>query len=504
LAKWNAMSRSKLQSSVTPSALRFKQEGKPGCQVSFIRTLRIPDDGKPYRLPPGFGPFPLRRVRDYADKVPKKWLETDGVFLPIYQREAMWLSFEGSSWYGHAIKLAAGGVNALSGEVGREGLQSGGEDGQDYLVCPDQRWLDGFNSGEGAIRQFVAMPLGSGHTVEAQVTEEEQVGGLQLTVYPPKHDRPLASRSGRRFEPLLTYCPPPFVNLALERLVEEQHFGQEELDEVRYESENSQESLVSVLRRRKLVAESVLEEFLCRANAEACGMEFVELGGLTLDAELARLIPGELARRYGVFPISVSESHLTLAMRNPEDVLALEDIQLLTGCTVIPAQATSEAIEKAINQHYGVTDFWEREETVKDISAQDFCPGQEFGLAAAGPVTQRIYPDRHGIETWDQENGVSLHIHLVDIFTWARFTGEKPPSTPVNAKAYTDAGFPWFDIYDDTHTGDLSASEILAEVNSMAQMDAAYGLMSQADETLQVSPKQVVHYISSSKPIGRG
>ena len=45
---------------------------------------------------------------------------------------------------------------------------------------PDQPWLDGINAGDGFIRQFVAVPLGLGATVEAQVTGDEVHGGVQL------------------------------------------------------------------------------------------------------------------------------------------------------------------------------------------------------------------------------------------------------------------------------------------------------------------------------------
>lgn len=53
---------------------------------------------------------------------------------------------------------------------------------QDYIITPDQLWLDGVASHDGRVRQFVAMPLGSGYSVEAQVTGEEVVGGLQFEV----------------------------------------------------------------------------------------------------------------------------------------------------------------------------------------------------------------------------------------------------------------------------------------------------------------------------------
>ena len=56
-------------------------------RLTFQRTLRIPDDGRAYPLPPGLGAFPLRRVDDYASRVPEGWAERGGVFLPMYQRE---------------------------------------------------------------------------------------------------------------------------------------------------------------------------------------------------------------------------------------------------------------------------------------------------------------------------------------------------------------------------------------------------------------------------------
>src|SRR5204862_7403701 len=92
-----------------------------GClTVSFQRTLRIPDDGRTYPLPPGLGEFPLRLVRDYAHRVPAAWARRGGVILPMYQREAMWLCFGGSP---HALKVGIGKVCAISGEPWSDGLR---------------------------------------------------------------------------------------------------------------------------------------------------------------------------------------------------------------------------------------------------------------------------------------------------------------------------------------------------------------------------------------------
>lgn len=151
--------------------------------VTFQRTLRIPDDGRAYPLPPGLGRFPVLKVEDYLDHVPPLWRESGGAFIPMYQREALWLGFHAAPWKPNAVKIAVGRVNAISGEPDDKALHA---DHQDYIVCPGQPWLDGVHTGHGLVRQFVAMPLGLGYTVEASMTGAETFGGIQITVYEPK------------------------------------------------------------------------------------------------------------------------------------------------------------------------------------------------------------------------------------------------------------------------------------------------------------------------------
>lgn len=149
-----------------------------GLEITFQRTLRIPDDGDMYPLPPGLGAFPIRKVEDYADRVPESWREKGGVFIPMYQREALWMSFHTPQPM--AVKVGIGKIDALTGKRWNERLT---ERPQNYLVCPDQPWLDGINAGDGFIRQFVAMPLGMGYTVEGQLTGKEDEGGIQIKTF---------------------------------------------------------------------------------------------------------------------------------------------------------------------------------------------------------------------------------------------------------------------------------------------------------------------------------
>lgn len=186
--------------------------------ISFQRTLRIPDDDSTYPLPPGLGRFPLAHVDDHADRVPHAWLTHGGVMLPMYQSEAMWLSFtsgnvdDRDTSYPFAVKVATGKICAVSGETWRNELARTPK--QNYLVVPDQPWLDGYCVDEGLIRQFVAMPLGAGYTAEEQLTGSAEHGGLQLLVAPMKREVferrfPKVDRRRPRFaveEDTASYC----------------------------------------------------------------------------------------------------------------------------------------------------------------------------------------------------------------------------------------------------------------------------------------------------------
>jgi len=168
---------------------RFPQiEEDANFSIDFQRTLRIPDSDTTYPLPPGLGSFPLKHVEDYPEKLPASSVSRGGAILPMWQAEAMWLNFSnrGPHWnldFPVAIKVAAGKINAVTGDDWRPGLH---REPQDYVVSPEQPWLDGFAIQRGVIRQFVAMPLGEGYTPEEQLTGEAVWGGLQISVIPLK------------------------------------------------------------------------------------------------------------------------------------------------------------------------------------------------------------------------------------------------------------------------------------------------------------------------------
>jgi hypothetical protein len=176
--------------------------------INFQRTLRLPDDGKTYSLPPGLGEFPVRHVDDFADRTPPKWAEHGGVMLPMHQSEALWIGFDASGEYPSypfAVKVAAGKINAVNGDPWVDKLSK-----RDYIVVPEQPWLDGFYSGPGTIRQFVAMPLGEGHTAEEQITGEGEFGGIQIAAWPLKRSEYKKLSSAQRINASPDVCSGSF------------------------------------------------------------------------------------------------------------------------------------------------------------------------------------------------------------------------------------------------------------------------------------------------------
>lgn len=160
-----------------------------GVAIDFQRTIRIPDDGQEHFLPSGLGRFPLRHIEDYDLGGSERRKGRGGLIMPMFQADALWLNFDLRSESFPpcpvALKIGAGKVNAVSGKRWRAGLSVSR---QNYVVVPGQPWLDGFNTGKGVVRQFVAMPLGSGRTVEEQIDPGSDVGGLQIEAFPMKKE----------------------------------------------------------------------------------------------------------------------------------------------------------------------------------------------------------------------------------------------------------------------------------------------------------------------------
>ncbi|GMR04778.1 MAG: type IV-A pilus assembly ATPase PilB [Thermodesulfobacteriota bacterium] len=87
------------------------------------------------------------------------------------------------------------------------------------------------------------------------------------------------------------------------------------------------------------------------------GIPTIDLANQEIDPEIIKLIPEDVARKYQLIPVSRTGSALVIAMSDPSNIFAIDDIKFLTGYNVEPIVASDEAIREAIDNHYETADY---------------------------------------------------------------------------------------------------------------------------------------------------
>lgn len=94
------------------------------------------------------------------------------------------------------------------------------------------------------------------------------------------------------------------------------------------------------------------EEDIAQALTAQYGFPYLPLGNYEINPEIANIVPIRVARQYLLIPIDKIGNNLTLAMSNPLNAQAIEDIELLSGCSVQTFVSTASDIKKAIEKYY--------------------------------------------------------------------------------------------------------------------------------------------------------
>jgi type IV pilus assembly protein PilB len=97
----------------------------------------------------------------------------------------------------------------------------------------------------------------------------------------------------------------------------------------------------------------VKEAAILRILEAKLGIPIVRIARHELDIDIVNLIPEHLAQKYKVIPIEKDGDRIVLAMADPLNVLAIDDVRITTGCDIEPAIASESEIENAINSYYG-------------------------------------------------------------------------------------------------------------------------------------------------------
>lgn len=94
------------------------------------------------------------------------------------------------------------------------------------------------------------------------------------------------------------------------------------------------------------------EEDIAQALTAQYGFPYLPLSNYEINPEVISLIPGRVSRQYLLIPIDKIGNNLTIAMSNPLNVQAVEDVELITSSNVQTFVSTSSDIRKAIAKYY--------------------------------------------------------------------------------------------------------------------------------------------------------
>ncbi len=111
------------------------------------------------------------------------------------------------------------------------------------------------------------------------------------------------------------------------------------------------------------------EEDITQFLSQQYGVPSVNLRHFEIDDEIAKLIPAEVAQKYLIMPLSRNGATLTLAMVDPTNVFAMDDIKFMTGYNVEPVVASEMAIKEAIEKHYGSSHALELKKVMDEMAA---------------------------------------------------------------------------------------------------------------------------------------
>jgi type IV pilus assembly protein PilB len=99
----------------------------------------------------------------------------------------------------------------------------------------------------------------------------------------------------------------------------------------------------------------VTDEEITSLLSRQYGVPSISLDHFEVDPAIIKILPAETARKYQVLPLSRCGATVTIAMADPTNVFAMDDIKFMTGCNVEPVVASESALEDAIDRYYGST-----------------------------------------------------------------------------------------------------------------------------------------------------
>lgn len=177
----------------------------------------------------------------------------------------------------------------------------------------------------------------------------------------------------------------------------------------------------------------VTDDMITAVLSRQYGIPSVNLDLFQIDESVLRLIPQEVAQKYSVIPLSRVGATLTLAMVDPTNVFAMDDIKFMTGLNVEPVVVAEVSIQLAIAKYYGTSREIELAAISVDEPAYERSNGK--GSNGAGAIT---HADLVSLDSIDFDHGRTEDVEVVedneeiDLSTLSRMSEDAPVVRLVN------------------------------------------------------------------------
>ncbi len=152
-----------------------------------------------------------------------------------------------------------------------------------------------------------------------------------------------------------------------EQLVQAEKITQKQLDEALAVQKRDGGRLGTHLIKLGMLDDDELVEFL----SQRYGVPAIALGDVEVDETILKIISPDVCRKYTILPVSKAGAKLTIAMVDPTNVFAMDDIKFMTGYNVEPVVASESALTDAIDKYYGSTHSIELKKVMEDLVEGD-------------------------------------------------------------------------------------------------------------------------------------
>jgi type IV pilus assembly protein PilB len=162
-----------------------------------------------------------------------------------------------------------------------------------------------------------------------------------------------------------------FMSSLKERLVEiliyDKILKQEDLDFALAEQRKSGGELSKILVRLKFIN----EDDLTHALSAGLGMPLIDISRLKIDPAVVKIIPQDVAAKYQIIAISRMGDNLTLAMADPLNIFAIDNVKALTGMNIVPIIARATLVQQTIEKYYTTDSGVALQKIIQDIKDAD-------------------------------------------------------------------------------------------------------------------------------------